>query len=175
MPDTEEEQAWVRLACIKAFLLLLLGWTIFPARTAKTLICLRCKIWTSWTIGHGVGWDLLSYISRYLLPLTHLWPHVEFALYVISHQHRGHLVPDNQPWAHTKGYMRWFIRVSHPIVNPPCGHSWLRSWCPSSSCPSLRGGYCWAAMGQTSSRPIPDHQQHQGQSGRCNGTFCCVS
>jgi len=60
-PDTQEEQderAQVRLACIKAFLLLLLGWTIFSARTTKTLICcgcLRCKIWTSWTTGHGVG------------------------------------------------------------------------------------------------------------------------
>ncbi|AES89996.1 hypothetical protein MTR_4g083040 [Medicago truncatula] len=42
----------------------------------------------------------------------------EFALHVLSHQDRGHPVPDNQPWAHTGGYMRWFIRVSHPIVNP---------------------------------------------------------
>ena len=42
----------------------------------------------------------------------------EFALHVLSHQQRGHPVPDNQSWAHTKGYMRWFIRVSHPIVNP---------------------------------------------------------
>jgi len=42
----------------------------------------------------------------------------EFALHVLNHQQRGHLVPDNQPWAHTRGYMRWFIRVSHPIVNP---------------------------------------------------------
>jgi len=33
----------------------------------------------------------------------------EFSLHVLSHQQR----------AHTKGYMRWFIRVSHPIVNPP--------------------------------------------------------
>jgi len=43
----------------------------------------------------------------------------EFALHVISHQHRVHPVPDNQSWDHTKGYMRWFIRASHPIVNPP--------------------------------------------------------
>jgi len=42
----------------------------------------------------------------------------EFALHVLSHQHSGDPVPDNQPWAHTKGYMRWFVRVSHPIVNP---------------------------------------------------------
>jgi len=43
----------------------------------------------------------------------------KFALHVLSHQQRGHPVPDNQPWAHTKGYMRWFIKVSHPIMNPP--------------------------------------------------------
>jgi len=85
-PDTQEEEderAQVRLACIKAFLLLLLGWTIFPARTAKTLICcgcLRCKIWTSWTAGHGVGWDSLSHMSNYLLPPTHLWPPVVVTL-----------------------------------------------------------------------------------------------
>jgi len=51
---------------------------------------------------------------------------------------------------------------------------WLHSWCPSSSCPSLRGGYCWAAVDQTSSRTIPDHQQHQSQSEQCNGASCCV-
>ena len=43
----------------------------------------------------------------------------EFALHVLSHQQRGPPVPDNQSWAHTRRYMRWFIRVSHPIVNPP--------------------------------------------------------
>jgi len=42
----------------------------------------------------------------------------EFALHVLSHQQRGHPVLDNQLWAHTRGYMRWFIRVSHSIVNP---------------------------------------------------------
>ena len=43
----------------------------------------------------------------------------EFALHVLSHQQRGNQVPDNQPWAHTRGCMRWFVAVSHPIVNPP--------------------------------------------------------
>jgi len=43
----------------------------------------------------------------------------EFALHVLSHQQWGHPIPDNQSWAHTMGYMRWFVRVSHPIVNPP--------------------------------------------------------
>ena len=43
----------------------------------------------------------------------------KFALHVLSHQHRGDPVTDNQLWAHTKWYMRWFVTVSHPIVNPP--------------------------------------------------------
>jgi len=43
----------------------------------------------------------------------------KFALHVLSHQQRGDQVPDNQPWAHTRGYMRWFVAMSHPIVNPP--------------------------------------------------------
>jgi len=43
----------------------------------------------------------------------------EFALHVLSHQQMGHPVPDNEQWAYTRGYMRWFVRVSHPIVNPP--------------------------------------------------------
>jgi len=43
----------------------------------------------------------------------------EFALHVLSHQQRGHPVSDNQLWAHIRGLMRWFVRVSHPIVNPP--------------------------------------------------------
>jgi len=42
----------------------------------------------------------------------------EFALHVLSHLQMGHPVSDNHPWAHTRGYMRWFVRVSHPIVNP---------------------------------------------------------
>jgi len=39
-PDTQEEQderAQVRLACIKAFLLLLLGWTIFSGKNSKNI------------------------------------------------------------------------------------------------------------------------------------------
>jgi len=43
----------------------------------------------------------------------------EFALHVLNHQQRGNPVPDNELWAHTRGYMRWFVRVSHLIVNPP--------------------------------------------------------
>jgi hypothetical protein len=41
-----------------------------------------------------------------------------FALHVLSQQQRGHPILDNESWAHSKGYMRWFIRLSHPIVNP---------------------------------------------------------
>ena len=43
----------------------------------------------------------------------------EFALHVLNHQRRGHPVLDNESWVHSRGYMRWFVRVSHPIVNPP--------------------------------------------------------
>jgi len=44
---------------------------------------------------------------------------MEFSLYVLSQQHRGDLILDGESWAHSRGYMRWFIRVSHPIANPP--------------------------------------------------------
>jgi len=43
---------------------------------------------------------------------------MEFALHVLSQQERDHPVSDNELWAHSWGHMRWFIRVSHPIVNP---------------------------------------------------------
>jgi len=44
---------------------------------------------------------------------------LEFALYVVSQPERGHQVPDDEPWKHSDRYIRWFYRVSHPlIVNP---------------------------------------------------------
>ena len=43
---------------------------------------------------------------------------LEFALHVLSQQDRGGPVSDKESWAHSRGYMRWFIRVSHPIVKP---------------------------------------------------------
>jgi len=43
---------------------------------------------------------------------------MEFALHVLSQQERGDLVPDDEPWNHYRGYIRWFTRVSHPILNP---------------------------------------------------------
>jgi len=35
--DEQDERAQVRLACIKAFLLLLLGWTIFSGKNSKNI------------------------------------------------------------------------------------------------------------------------------------------
>jgi len=46
--EEEQELSHVRPACVKTFLLLLLGYTLFAARTAKPLIycgCLRFGIW----------------------------------------------------------------------------------------------------------------------------------
>jgi len=31
---------------------------------------------------------------------------MKFALHVLSYQERGDLVPDNESWAHSRGYMR---------------------------------------------------------------------
>jgi hypothetical protein len=44
---------------------------------------------------------------------------MEFALHVLSQQERGDMVPDDESWSHSRGYMRWFCTVSHPIVNLP--------------------------------------------------------
>ena len=41
---------------------------------------------------------------------------LEFALHVVSQQQRGEPVPDEDPWKHSDGYMRWFYRVSHPLI-----------------------------------------------------------
>jgi len=44
---------------------------------------------------------------------------LEFALHIVPQQQRGALVPDDEPWKHSDSYIRWFYRVSHPlIVNP---------------------------------------------------------
>jgi len=40
--------------------------------------------------------------------------------FVVMPKHRGAQVPDDEPWRHSDRYIRWFYRVSHPIiVNPP--------------------------------------------------------
>ena len=44
---------------------------------------------------------------------------LEFALHVVPQQQKGAQVPDDEPWKHSDNYIRWFYRVSHPlIVNP---------------------------------------------------------
>ena len=75
-PDTEEEEAEqsvVRTTCVKAFLLLLLGYTHFVETNIKTVNLLwllalqdldRVGDWS------GTGWDLLSCASSFLLPPT---------------------------------------------------------------------------------------------------------
>jgi hypothetical protein len=94
---------------------------------------------------------------------------MEFALHVLSQQKRGDLVLDNELWAHSRGYMRWFCTVSHPIVNPPTAIPDYTADAHPCPVPSLQGGYCSVAVGQTSSRFVPGHQQHERQSGACNG------
>jgi len=41
---------------------------------------------------------------------------LEFALHVLSQQERGELVPKDKEWKHSNGYIKWFYRVSHPII-----------------------------------------------------------
>ena len=44
---------------------------------------------------------------------------LEFVVHVLSRQDKGEPVPEDEGWKHSDGYMRWFYRVSHPlIVNP---------------------------------------------------------
>ncbi|RHN49885.1 putative protein-serine/threonine phosphatase [Medicago truncatula] len=43
----------------------------------------------------------------------------EFVVHVLSQQDRGDPVPEDEWWKHSDGYIKWFYRVSHPlIVNP---------------------------------------------------------
>jgi hypothetical protein len=71
---------------------------------------------------------LYGYVQTIPRPPTYIGPlaaadvamnFMEFALYVLNQQEMGDLVSDNESWAHSRGYMRWFFRVSYPIVNPP--------------------------------------------------------
>jgi len=43
---------------------------------------------------------------------------MEFSVHDLSQQERGDLVSDDELWSHSRGYMCWFYRISHPIVNP---------------------------------------------------------
>jgi len=44
---------------------------------------------------------------------------LKFALHVVPQQQRGHQVPDDEPWKHLDRYIRWFYRVSHPLIVKP--------------------------------------------------------
>jgi len=69
-----------------------------------------------------------SYVQTVPRPPTTIMPlaptyvadaFLEFALHVVPQQQRGAHVPDDEPWKHSDSYIRWFYRVSHPlIVNP---------------------------------------------------------
>lgn len=44
---------------------------------------------------------------------------LEFALHDVPQQQRCGQVLEDEPWKHSERYIRWFYRVSHPlIVNP---------------------------------------------------------
>jgi len=44
---------------------------------------------------------------------------LEFALHVLIQQQRGDPVLEGEEWMHTKGYMTWFYKVSHPLIIGP--------------------------------------------------------
>jgi len=41
--------------------------------------------------------------------------YVEYLMFT----YRGDQVPDDEPWRHSDRYIRWFYRVSHPIIVKP--------------------------------------------------------
>ncbi|XP_024632161.1 protein MAIN-LIKE 2-like [Medicago truncatula] len=41
---------------------------------------------------------------------------LKFALHVVSQQQWGRQVPEDEPWKHLETYIRWFYRVSHPLI-----------------------------------------------------------
>ena len=65
------------------------------------------------------------YVQTVPRPLTTIMPlapadvvaaFLEFALHVIVQEQRVDQVPDDEPWKHSDGYIRWFCRVSHPLI-----------------------------------------------------------
>jgi hypothetical protein len=44
---------------------------------------------------------------------------LEFDLHVLSQQERGEPVPKDKEWMHSNGYIKWFYRVSHPLIAGP--------------------------------------------------------
>jgi len=82
--------------------------------------CVTCRsgFWDSTNMFRPFP-DLL--LRSCLLP-QQMWLLPSWSLLSMSlpQQHRGHQVPDEEPWRHSDRYIRWFYRVSHPIiVNPP--------------------------------------------------------
>ena len=41
---------------------------------------------------------------------------LEFALHVVPQQQRADQVPEDELWKHSDRYIRWFYRVSHPLI-----------------------------------------------------------
>lgn len=54
-----------------------------------------------------------------LAPKEVVMAFMEFLVHVLSEQERGDVVPKDEVWKHPKGYMKWFYRVSHPIMIAP--------------------------------------------------------
>ncbi|KEH42247.1 transmembrane protein, putative [Medicago truncatula] len=44
---------------------------------------------------------------------------LEFALHVVPQQQRGGQISEDEPWKHSGTYIRWFYRVSHPLIVDP--------------------------------------------------------
>lgn len=44
---------------------------------------------------------------------------LEFVVRVLSQQERGVPVPDDKGWKHSYEYIKWFYRVSHPLIIDP--------------------------------------------------------
>jgi hypothetical protein len=40
-------------------------------------------------------------------------------MHAVSQQKRGEPVLDDEPWKHSNGYIKWFYRVSHPLIVCP--------------------------------------------------------
>jgi len=94
---------------------------------------------------------------------------MEFVVDVLSRQERGDPVPKDEGWKHSKGVHEMVLPCVSSYYGRRCDRSWLHS-----TCPSLRGGYCWAAVGQTASWPIPDHPKHQSHNRQRYGGSWCV-
>jgi len=41
---------------------------------------------------------------------------MKFVVHVLSQHEKGNLVPEDEVWRHSKGYMNWFYKLSHPLM-----------------------------------------------------------